>query len=103
MAEVGGQLRCDGRTLKYETVVVGYFELQDTFLLRERERKGEVLGGGVLCPLCSLQPRSVPSSTLCSRNVSWAEGKGGGEIRQGAGRSRSPRGGSHIFYFLASQ
>ena len=94
MAEVGGQLRCDGRTLKYETVVVGHFELQDIFSERER---------GVLCPLCSLQPRSVPSSTLCSRNVSWAEGKGGGEIRQGAGRSRSPRGGSHIFYFLASQ
>ena len=38
MAEVGGQLRCDGRTLKYETVVVGYFELQDTFSERERGR-----------------------------------------------------------------
>ena len=34
MAEVGGQLRCDGRTLKNETVAVGYFELGlllDTF------------------------------------------------------------------------
>ena len=28
MTEVGGQLRCDGRTLKYETVV-GYFELEE--------------------------------------------------------------------------
>ena len=55
MTEVGGQLRCDGRTLKYETVV-GYFEseeLWDTFQERERERKGEVLGGVMLCPLCS--------------------------------------------------
>lgn len=78
MAEVGGQLRCDGRTLKYETVVVGYFELQDTFLLRERERKGEVLGGGVLCPLCSPQPRSVPSSALCrSRAVQMSVGRKG--------------------------
>ena len=76
MAEVGGQLRCDGRTLKYETVV-GDFELQDTF--SERERKGEVLGGGVLCPLiCSPQPRSVPSSTLCrSRAVQMSVGRKG--------------------------
>ena len=48
-------------------------------------------------------PKLSPVQEQSSTNVSWAEGKGGGEIRQGAGRSRSPRGGSHIFYFLASQ
>ena len=40
MTEVGGQLRCDGRTLKYETVV-GYLEseeLWDTFRESERGR-----------------------------------------------------------------
>ena len=106
MAEVGGQLRCDGRTLKYETVVVGHFELQDTFLLREREEGG---GSGRRCALPVMLaaaqkcPKLSPVQEQSSTNVSWAEGKGGGEIRQGAGRSRSPRGGSHIFYFLASQ
>ena len=67
-AMVGGQSRCDGWTVRYETVV-GYFELEH--LLRERERKGEVLGSVRYAPQL---PISVPSSA--ARDVSWEEGKG---------------------------
>ena len=67
MAMVGGQSRCDGWTVRYETVV-GYFELEH--LLGERE-EGEVLGSVRYAPQL---PISVPSSA--ARDVSWEEGKG---------------------------
>ena len=77
-----------------------------SFSEREREEGG---GSGRRCALPVMLaaaqkcPKLSPVQEQSSTNVSWAEGKGGGEIRQGAGRSRSPRGGSHIFYLLASQ
>ena len=71
----------------------------------ERERKGEGLGGAMLCPLCS--SADCPTHNVSHAHFCGAEQCGGemsvgrkgrvAEIRQGAGRSRSPGGGGSNF------
>ena len=83
MAMVGGQSRCDGWTVRYETVV-GYFELEH--LLREREEGG----GSRICPLCSSAAHKCPKQ--CGQRCQLGGREGVAEIRQGAGRSQRPGG-----------
>ena len=94
MAMVGGQSRCDGWTVRYETVV-GYFELEH--LLGEREEGG----GSRICPLCSSAAHKCPKQ--CGQRCQLGGREGVAEIRQGAGRSQRPGGagsGADIFQFL---
>ena len=82
-AMVGGQSRCDGWTVRYETVV-GYFELEH--LPREREEGG----GSRICPLCSSAAHKCPKQ--CGQRCQLGGKEGVAEIRQGAGRSQRPAG-----------
>ena len=92
-AMVGGQSRCDGWTVRYETVV-GYFELEH--LLREREEGG----GSRICPLCSSAAHKCPKQ--CGQRCQLGGREGVAEIRQGAGRSQRPAGAGSGAYISIS-